>query len=129
MKHILSKGTAATILTFALLYVTTANAQTQNNTTAEVNMTSSKTPGNATAKLNMTVLKPGNATAKANMTASKAIANATAGMNKTGSELGKNASQAGKQILNKTEEIGKKIAGGLGSLLGNASEKLKQSSK
>ena len=142
--HILTKGTIAAALTIALLYFTTANAQIQTNTTAKVNMTASKTPGNATAKLNMTVLnvlgnttaklnmtasKPGNATAKANMTDSKAVANATAGMNKTGSELGKNASQAGEQILNKTEEIGKKIAGGLGSLLGNASEKLKQSSK
>jgi hypothetical protein len=98
--HILTKGTIAVALTIALLYFTTANAKIQTNTTA-----------------------------KANMTASKAVANATTGMNKTGSELGKNASQAGKQILNKTEEIGKKIAGGLGSLLGNASEKLKQSSK
>jgi hypothetical protein len=127
-----------------LLYFTTANAQIQNNTTAKINMNASKSLGNATAKLNMTVLnvlsnttaklnmtssKPGNTTAKANMTASKAVANATTGVNKTGSELGKNASQAGKQILNKTEEIGKKIARGLGSLLGNASEKLKQSSK
>jgi len=127
--HILTKGTIAVALTIALLYFTTANAQIQTNTTAKVNMTASKTPGNATAKLNMTSSKPGNTTAKANMTASKAVANATTGMNKTGSELGKNASQAGKQILNKTEEIGKKIAGGLGSLLGNASEKLKQSSK
>ena len=141
--HILTKGTIAVALTIALLYFTTANAQIQTNTTAKVNMTASK-PGNATAKLNTTVLnvlsnttaklnttasKPGNAIAKANMTASKAVANATAGMNKTGSELGKNASLAGKQILNKTEEIGKKIAGGLGSLLGNASEKIKQSSK
>jgi hypothetical protein len=32
-------------------------------------------------------------------------------------------------ILNKTEDLGKKIAGGLGSLLGNASQKLKESSK
>ena len=127
--HILTKGTIAVALTIALLYFTTANAQIQNNTTAKINMNASKSLGNATAKLNMTSSKPGNTTAKANMTASKAVANATTGVNKTGSELGKNASQAGKQILNKTEEIGKKIAGGLGSLLGNASEKLKQSSK
>ena len=60
---------------------------------------------------------------------SKAAGNASAGMNKTGSELGKNASKAGGQILNKTEDIGKKVAGGLGSLLGNASEKLKEGSK
>jgi len=61
--------------------------------------------------------------------ASNAAGNASAGMNKTGSELGKNASKAGAQILNKTEDVGKKIAGGLGSLLGNASEKLKEGSK
>jgi hypothetical protein len=31
--------------------------------------------------------------------------------------------------MNKTEDLGKKIAGGLGSLLGNASQKLKEGSK
>ncbi len=113
MKHILIKGTVAAILTIALLFVTTANAQTQTNTTAKVNMTASKTPGNATAKVNMTASKvPGNTTAKVNQTAS---------------ESGKNNTTA--NILNKTKDLGKKIAGGLGSLLGNASEKLKQGSK
>jgi hypothetical protein len=58
-----------------------------------------------------------------------ASGNASAGVNKTGSELAKNASKVGGEVVNKTEEVGKKIAGGLGSLLGNASEKLKQSSK
>jgi hypothetical protein len=61
--------------------------------------------------------------------ASNAAGNASAGLNKTGSELGKNISKAGGEVVNKTEDVGKKIAGGLGSLLGNASEKLKQSSK
>jgi predicted PurR-regulated permease PerM len=68
--------------------------------------------------------------------ASNAAGNASAGVNQTGSqlqknasELGKNASEVGGQIVNKTEDVGKKIAGGLGSLLGNASEKLKQGSK
>jgi hypothetical protein len=60
---------------------------------------------------------------------SEAAGNASAGVNQTGSELGKNASEVGGQILNKTEDVGKKLAGGLGSLLGNASEKLKESSK
>jgi hypothetical protein len=98
MKHILIKGTVAAILTIALLFVTTANAQTQTNTTAKVNMTASKVPGNTTAKVNQTA-----------------------------SESGKNNTTA--NILNKTKDLGKKIAGGLGSLLGNASEKLKQGSK
>jgi len=68
--------------------------------------------------------------------ASNAAGNASAGVNQTGSELRKNASEVGKnaselggQILNKTEDVGKKIASGLGSLLGNASEKLKEGSK
>jgi hypothetical protein len=61
--------------------------------------------------------------------ASNAAGNASAGVNKTGSELGKNISKVGGEVVNKTEDVGKKIAGGLGSLLGNASEKLKQSSK
>ena len=61
--------------------------------------------------------------------ASNAAGNASAGVNKTGSELGKNASKVGGEIMNKTEDVGKKIAGGLGSLLGNASEKLKEGSK
>ena len=68
--------------------------------------------------------------------ASNAAGNASAGVNQTGSalqknasEVGKNASEVGGQILNKTEDVGKKIAGGLGSLLGNASEKLKEGSK
>jgi hypothetical protein len=58
-----------------------------------------------------------------------AAGNASAGVNKTGSELGKNISKVGGEVVNKTEDVGKKIAGGLGSLLGNASEKLKQGSK
>ncbi|MGB5091458.1 MAG: hypothetical protein WBN72_10995 [Nitrososphaeraceae archaeon] len=61
--------------------------------------------------------------------ASNAAGNASAGVNKTGSELAKNASKVGGEIMNKTEDVGKKIAGGLGSLLGNASEKLKEGSK
>lgn len=61
--------------------------------------------------------------------ASNAAGNASAEVNKTGSELGKNASELGGQIMNKTGEVGKDIAGGLGSLLGNASEKLKEGAK
>lgn len=50
--------------------------------------------------------------------ASNAMGNASAKANNTGSS-----------IMNKTEDLGKKIAGGLGSLLGNASQKLKEGSK
>jgi hypothetical protein len=129
MKEILYKASVVSILAVALIYVTAANAQNQSNVTAKVNMTASKGMANATAKVNMTSKAAGNASAGMNKTGSELGKNASAGMNKTGSELGKNASQAGGQILNKTEDIGKKIAGGLGSLLGNASEKLKQGSK
>jgi hypothetical protein len=129
MKEILYKASVVSILAVALIYVTAANAQNQSNVTAKVNMTASKGMANATAKVNMTSKAAGNASAGMNKTASEVGKNASAGMNKTASEVGKNASQAGGQILNKTEDIGKKIAGGLGSLLGNASEKLKQGSK
>jgi len=61
--------------------------------------------------------------------ASNAAGNASAQMNQTGSEIGKNASDLGAKIVNGTEDLGKKIAGGLGSLLGNASEKLNESAK
>jgi hypothetical protein len=50
--------------------------------------------------------------------ASNAMGNASAKANNTGAS-----------IMNKTEDLGKKIAGGLGSLLGNASQKLKEGSK
>jgi hypothetical protein len=46
--------------------------------------------------------------------------------------MGNVSAQANKtaaNLMNKTEDLGKKIAGGLGSLLGNASQKLKESSK
>ena len=128
MKHILVKGTITAMLTIALVYFTTANAQVQTNTTAKLNITSSKTPGNTTAKLNTTVLSIlGSTTAKLNMSASKVPSNANAKENRTGSESSKNNTAA--NILNKTEDLGKKIAGGLGSLLGNASQKLKEGSK
>ena len=48
-------------------------------------------------------------------------------LNQSASESSKNNTAT--NILNKTEDIGKKIAGGLGSLLGNASQKLKEGSK
>jgi len=61
--------------------------------------------------------------------ASNAVGNASAQINQTASEIGKNASDLGAKIVNGTEDLGKKIAGGLGSLLGNASEKLNETSK
>ncbi|HKX20777.1 MAG TPA: hypothetical protein VJM74_03800 [Nitrososphaeraceae archaeon] len=128
MRCILIKGTVAAIITIALLYVTTANAQIQTNTTAKLNMTTSKIPANATAKVNATVLKVlSNTTAQLNMTTSKTPGNATAKLNQSASEPTSNNTAT--NILNKTEDFGKKIVGGLGSLLGNASQKLKEGSK
>ena len=40
--------------------------------------------------------------------ASNAAGNASAGLNKTGSELGKNISKAGGEVVNKTEDVGKR---------------------
>ena len=127
MKYILIKVTISTILTIALLYVPTANAQFQTNATAKLNMTT-KTPGNTTAKVNTTILKLlSNTTAQLNMTASKTPGNTTAQLNQSASESANNNTAT--NILNKTEGLGKTIVGGLGSLLGNASQKLKEDSK
>jgi pectate lyase len=108
MKKQLYIGSLIALFVFALAYSSAASAQ-------NVTTNASNAAGNASAGMNKTGSELGK--------------NASAGMNKTGSELGKNASKAGAQILNKTEDVGKKIAGGLGSLLGNASEKLKEGSK
>jgi predicted secreted Zn-dependent protease len=127
MKHILIKVTIAAILTIALLYIPTANAQSQTNTTAKVNMTALKIPGNTTEKVNTTILKVlSNTTPQLNMT-TKTPGNTTAKLNQSASESTNNNTAT--NILNKTEDFGKKIAGGLGSLLGNASQKLKEGSK
>jgi len=108
MKKGIYIGSIICLFVFALAYASIANAQ---NVTTNV----SKAVGNASAE------------AKTNV--SKAAGNASAEINQTGSKLAKNASEVGGQILNKTEDVGKKLAGGLGSLLGNASEKLKEGSK
>ncbi len=100
MKKSIYFGAVAVILGFALIYASSANAQ-------NVTTNASNAAGNASA----------------------AAGNASAGVNQTASELGKNVSEAGGQILNKTGEVGKGLAGGLGSLLGNASEKLKEGAK
>jgi hypothetical protein len=104
MKKELYIGSIISLFVIALAYASIANAQ---NVTTNV----SKAAGNASAKVNATSSEVGK--------------NVSAGLNKTGAGLNK----TGSEILNKTEDVGKKIAGGLGSLLGNASEKLKEGSK
>jgi hypothetical protein len=47
-------------------------------------------------------------------------------VNATANELGKNASDMGSSILNKTVEVGKKIIGGAATVLGNISGEIKQ---
>ena len=47
-------------------------------------------------------------------------------VNATANELGKNASDMGSSILNKTGEVGKKIIGGAATVLGNISGEIKQ---
>ena len=61
--------------------------------------------------------------------ASNAAANASAKANNTMGNASAKVGEAAKNIANKTEDLGKKLAGGLGSLLGNASQKLKEGSK
>ena len=61
--------------------------------------------------------------------ASNAMGNASAKANNTMGNASAKAGEAAANIANKTEDLGKKIAGGLGSLLGNASQKLKEGSK
>ena len=86
--------------------------------------------GTAAIALEFTLIYASTAHAQnATTNASNAAANASAGLNKTGAELGKNASELGGQIKNKTEDVGKSIGSGLGNLLGNASEKLKNATK
>ena len=47
-------------------------------------------------------------------------------VNATANELGKNASTAGSSLLNQTEEVGKKIIGGVADVLGNISGEMKK---
>ena len=61
--------------------------------------------------------------------ASNAMGNASAKANNTLGNASANANNTAANLMNKTEDLGKKIAGGLGSLLGNASQKLKEGSK
>ena len=67
------------------------------------------------------------------VTAQNATTNASNAMNKTGeavnataNELGKNASDIGLTILNKTAEVGKKIVGGAADVLGNIGGEMKK---
>jgi hypothetical protein len=47
-------------------------------------------------------------------------------VNATANELGKNASDVGSTILNKTVEVGKKIIGGAATVLANISGEMKK---
>ena len=61
--------------------------------------------------------------------ASNAMGNASAKANNTIGNASAKANNTGENLMNKTEALGKKVAGGLGNVLGNASQKLKESSK
>jgi methyl-accepting chemotaxis protein len=74
----------------------------------------------------------GNAPEPANQTVERGE-NTSNTMNKTGEavnatayELGKNASDMGSTILNKTGEVGKKIIGGAADVLANISGEMKK---
>jgi hypothetical protein len=57
---------------------------------------------------------------------SRAAANMSASANQTTSELGKNASEVGGEILNKTGEAAKKVGIGAADVLGNISGEIKE---
>jgi len=57
---------------------------------------------------------------------SGAVNNVTQSANLTMSTVGKNLSDAGGSLLNKTGEVAKKIVGGAASVLGNISDEIKQ---
>ena len=107
-----------------LLVATTTSSVTAQN----YSKNASNAVGNASASVNQTASEigqntstaVGNAGQAANQTMSELGANASA------NELGKNASDIGLTILNKTAEVGKKIVGGAADVLGNISGEMKK---
>ncbi|HEX5921871.1 MAG TPA: hypothetical protein VFY55_08865 [Nitrososphaeraceae archaeon] len=101
-------GTVTLVLTFALIYVPIGYAQ--NLTTNASNAA-------------------GNMTASANQTASELGQNASLAINRTGEslgEVGKNATEIGGDILNKTGEGVKGFLGGAADVVSNISEEVKE---
>ena len=101
-------GTVTLVLTFALSYVPIGYAQ--NLTTNASNAA-------------------GNMTASANQTASELGQNASLAINRTGEslgEVGKNATEIGGDILNKTGEGVKGFLGGAADVVSNISEEVKE---
>ena len=101
-------GTVTLVLTFALIYVPIGYAQ--NLTTNASN-------------------SAGNMTASANQTASELGQNASLAINRTGEslgEVGKNATEIGGDILNKTGEGVKGFLGGAADVVSNISEEVKE---
>ena len=150
-KGISVQGIALSIL---LLAITTSTVTAQNATTNASNVVGKKAPApanqtvergeNVSLALNNTVNQTvskvgqnmsnavGNAPEPANQTVERGE-NTSNTMNKTGEavnttayELGKNASDMGSTILNKTGEVGKKIIGGAADVLGNISGEMKK---
>ena len=101
-------GTVTLVLTLALIYVPIGYAQ--NLTTNASNAA-------------------GNMTASANQTASELGQNASLAINRTGEslgEVGKNATEIGGDILNKTGEGVKGFLGGAADVVSNISEEVKE---
>ena len=101
-------GAVTVVWTFALIYVPIGYAQ--NLTTNASNAA-------------------GNMTASANQTASELGQNASLAINRTGEslgEVGKNATEIGGDILNKTGEGVKGFLGGAADVVSNISEEVKE---
>ncbi|MFN2434195.1 MAG: hypothetical protein ABR515_02350 [Nitrososphaeraceae archaeon] len=101
-------GTVTLVLAFALIYVPIGYAQ--NLTTNASNAA-------------------GNMTTSANQTASELGQNASTAVNRTGEslgEIGKNGTEIGGDILNKTGEGVKGFLGGAADVVSNISEEVKE---
>jgi hypothetical protein len=92
-----------------------------NNTT---NISSNRGQNMSTAVGNAP--EPANQTVERGDNTSNAMNKTGEAVNATSNELGKNASDLGSTILNKTGEIAKKIIGGVGSVLGNINGEMKK---
>jgi hypothetical protein len=115
------------IIVGALILMLVLTTSASNLSAQNVTTNASNTAGNLTASANQTASELGQNTSAVNRT--ELAQNASSAMNKTGFPLdgmGKNASEAGGEILNKTGETAKKIGEGAAGVLGNLTGEIKQ---
>ena len=106
-----------------LVFITSANNSYAQNATANA----SNAAGNMTASAKQSASEIGQNTSSINRT--ELAQNASSAFNKSGiilGEMGKNASDVGVDILNKTGETAKKVGIGAADVLSNISGEIKQ---